>query len=90
MGIFFAFIAVIFIRFAAGGNESAWSCINNQWVKLSNSQSPQPNKGCGNTQDNWQQEIFNEANISLKIPIGMVFQFRVIKRSCHISGYNYG
>ncbi len=74
MGILFAFIALIFIRSSTENNKNIWSCINNQWVKVGNPKSPKPNKGCGNPEDNWQQEIFSEASLSLKIPNGMSYR----------------
>lgn len=40
-----AAIALIFIR----GDEDAWLCVNNQWVKHGMPSAPMPTSGCGET-----------------------------------------
>jgi hypothetical protein len=45
--VFVTLMAVLSLRFIAGGDEDNWICSNNRWVKHGNPRSPSPQTGCG-------------------------------------------
>lgn len=63
-------------RFLIGGDEDTWICTDGQWVKHGNPKNPAPQTGCGDEKDNWIQQTFDEAGLSLsfKIPPDMTFR----------------
>lgn len=63
-------------RFLIGGNEDTWICSDGRWVKHGNPQNPVPQTGCEAVKDNWKQQTFNEAGLSLnfKIPPDTTFR----------------
>ncbi len=40
-------VGILFIRFFGGGDEDAWICVNNAWVKHGNPRAAMPQGGCG-------------------------------------------
>jgi hypothetical protein len=65
---------LLVVRFLFGGDEDTWICSDNQWVKHGNPKAPQPQIGCGEKQGN--QQIFNEAGLSLTLEIPSDTTFR--------------
>lgn len=68
-------LSAIFVgRFLFGGDEDTWICVNNQWLKHGNPNSPVPQTGCGSVEDKWQQQTVEEIGLSFKIPSDTTFR----------------
>lgn len=41
-----AIVGIIFVLRFGGGNEDTWICVNNEWVKHGEPNTPKPQDGC--------------------------------------------
>lgn len=63
-------LSAIFVgRFLFGGGEDTWICVDNKWIKHGSPSKPMPLTGCGEVKEGWQQQTFDEADLSLTLSI---------------------
>lgn len=76
-------------RFLFGGDEDTWICSGGQWVKHGNPSSPMPQIGCGEVQDDWQNQTVDEIGVSFKHPKDTTFRKEIAEDGAgiHTAGF---
>jgi len=67
-------VGLLAVRFILGGDEDGWICSDGSWVKHGSPNSPAPDTGCGETNNEWQTQSMDEIGITFKHPKDTTFR----------------